>query len=274
MVTPGLRSRDRVSVEEVARRMMATLRKFVPAAVPGVAFLSGGQSDEEATAHLSAMNQIPDLALVADLLLWPRAADCNAGGLERRRQQRGHRPGRLHPPRQDECACCARPVSAGTGSCRLRRPNRSTSRRLGRVLAGRALSFRGLPLRRSVSQSTQWPLPVTAMSAQLFLIVPPNAAPAKTRPRSSGSPQPLKFPPCCCGAARWPRTPYKTMVEAIAPGAQALGAAVMIEGEPGLVRLLGADGLHVQAASGSGARCRRGAEAPSDCRGRRYRLAP
>jgi len=61
MVTPGLRSRDRVSVEEVARRTVDTLRKFVPAAVPGVAFLSGGQSDEEATAHLSAMNQIPDL---------------------------------------------------------------------------------------------------------------------------------------------------------------------------------------------------------------------
>jgi fructose-bisphosphate aldolase, class I len=61
MVTPGLRSRDRVSVEEVARRTVDTLRKFVPAAVPGIAFLSGGQSDEEATAHLSAMNQIPDL---------------------------------------------------------------------------------------------------------------------------------------------------------------------------------------------------------------------
>ena len=61
MVTSGLRSRERASVEEVARRTVDTLRQFVPAAVPGVAFLSGGQSDEEATAHLSAMNQIPDL---------------------------------------------------------------------------------------------------------------------------------------------------------------------------------------------------------------------
>ncbi|MBN9317106.1 MAG: fructose-bisphosphate aldolase class I [Devosia sp.] len=61
MVTPGLRSRDRVSVEEVARRTVDTLRQYVPAAVPGIAFLSGGQSDEEATAHLSAMNQIPNL---------------------------------------------------------------------------------------------------------------------------------------------------------------------------------------------------------------------
>ncbi len=61
MVTPGVRSRDRVSVAEVAKRTVDTLRSFVPAAVPGIAFLSGGQSDEEATAHLSAMNQIEDL---------------------------------------------------------------------------------------------------------------------------------------------------------------------------------------------------------------------
>jgi fructose-bisphosphate aldolase, class I len=61
MVTPGLRSRDRVTADEVARRTVETLRANVPAAVPGIAFLSGGQSDEEATANLSAMNQIPGL---------------------------------------------------------------------------------------------------------------------------------------------------------------------------------------------------------------------
>lgn len=58
MVLPGVNSRDRPSVEEVARRTVAVLREHVPAAVPGIAFLSGGQTDEEATAHLSAMNQI------------------------------------------------------------------------------------------------------------------------------------------------------------------------------------------------------------------------
>lgn len=58
MVLPGINSRDRPSVEEVARRTVAVLREHVPAAVPGIAFLSGGQTDEEATAHLSAMNQI------------------------------------------------------------------------------------------------------------------------------------------------------------------------------------------------------------------------
>ena len=61
MVTPGLRSRDRASVDEVARRTVDVLLKTVPAAVPGIAFLSGGQSDEEATAHLSAMNRIASL---------------------------------------------------------------------------------------------------------------------------------------------------------------------------------------------------------------------
>jgi fructose-bisphosphate aldolase class I len=59
MVLPGINSRERPSIEDVARRTVAVLREHVPAAVPGIAFLSGGQTDEEATAHLSAMNQIP-----------------------------------------------------------------------------------------------------------------------------------------------------------------------------------------------------------------------
>ena len=58
MVLPGINSRDRPGVEDVARRTVEVLREHVPAAVPGIAFLSGGQTDEEATAHLSAMNKI------------------------------------------------------------------------------------------------------------------------------------------------------------------------------------------------------------------------
>ncbi|WP_455476263.1 class I fructose-bisphosphate aldolase [Bartonella sp. B17] len=46
------------SVEEVAEKTIRVLKEAVPAAVPGIAFLSGGQSDEEATAHLSAMNAL------------------------------------------------------------------------------------------------------------------------------------------------------------------------------------------------------------------------
>ncbi len=58
MILPGINSRDRPTVEEVARRTVDVLKEHVPAAVPGIAFLSGGQTDEEATAHLSAMNRI------------------------------------------------------------------------------------------------------------------------------------------------------------------------------------------------------------------------
>jgi fructose-bisphosphate aldolase class I len=58
MVTPGVRSKQQVSEDEIARRTLDVLRAHVPAAVPGIAFLSGGQSDEAATANLSAMNRI------------------------------------------------------------------------------------------------------------------------------------------------------------------------------------------------------------------------
>ncbi|HEV2000463.1 MAG TPA: class I fructose-bisphosphate aldolase [Xanthobacteraceae bacterium] len=58
MVIPGKRSPKRASVEEVAQQTIRVLKACVPAAVPGIAFLSGGQSDEEATAHLDAMNRI------------------------------------------------------------------------------------------------------------------------------------------------------------------------------------------------------------------------
>ena len=55
MVIDGQKAR-KASVDEVAEQTVRVLKATVPAAVPGIAFLSGGQSDEEATAHLSAMN--------------------------------------------------------------------------------------------------------------------------------------------------------------------------------------------------------------------------
>ncbi|MBI1365554.1 MAG: fructose-bisphosphate aldolase class I [Alphaproteobacteria bacterium] len=61
MVVPGKKSGRKASVEEVAENTVRVLKAAVPAAVPGVAFLSGGQSDEEATAHLSAMNALGNL---------------------------------------------------------------------------------------------------------------------------------------------------------------------------------------------------------------------
>ena len=49
---------DQASVEEVAERTLALFKRVVPAAVPGIMFLSGGQPDEKASAHLNAMNNI------------------------------------------------------------------------------------------------------------------------------------------------------------------------------------------------------------------------
>jgi fructose-bisphosphate aldolase, class I len=56
MVLSGYDASDRASVNEVADVTLECFYKHVPAAVPGIVFLSGGQSDEDATAHLNAMN--------------------------------------------------------------------------------------------------------------------------------------------------------------------------------------------------------------------------
>jgi fructose-bisphosphate aldolase class I len=61
MVVAGKKNPKQASVEEAAERTVRLLKACVPAAVPGIAFLSGGQSDEEATAHLDAMNRIGGL---------------------------------------------------------------------------------------------------------------------------------------------------------------------------------------------------------------------
>jgi fructose-bisphosphate aldolase class I len=60
MVLSGADAPDRAGVEEVAEATVQCLLNAVPAALAGVVFLSGGQSDEEATAHLDAMNRLGD----------------------------------------------------------------------------------------------------------------------------------------------------------------------------------------------------------------------
>jgi fructose-bisphosphate aldolase class I len=57
MVVAGKKCGKRAGIEEVADKTLRVLKACVPAAVPGIAFLSGGQSDEDATAHLDAMNK-------------------------------------------------------------------------------------------------------------------------------------------------------------------------------------------------------------------------
>ena len=58
MVTAGQSCAKKYTPEEVAVATVTALRRTVPAAVPGVTFLSGGQSEEEASVHLNAINQV------------------------------------------------------------------------------------------------------------------------------------------------------------------------------------------------------------------------
>ena len=57
MVLSGNTCPQQAGIDEVAERTVACLKRAVPAAVPGIVFLSGGQSDEDATRHLNAMNK-------------------------------------------------------------------------------------------------------------------------------------------------------------------------------------------------------------------------
>jgi fructose-bisphosphate aldolase, class I len=56
MVLSGYSAANRAGIQEVAEQTLRSFRRHVPAAVPGIVFLSGGQTDEDATAHLNAMN--------------------------------------------------------------------------------------------------------------------------------------------------------------------------------------------------------------------------
>lgn len=58
MVLPGKGCDEQVAVDEVASSTLMCLKSAVPAILPGIVFLSGGQSDEDATAHLDAMNRM------------------------------------------------------------------------------------------------------------------------------------------------------------------------------------------------------------------------
>lgn len=61
MVISGKRASNRARPDAVAEATVRVLKRYVPAAVPGIAFLSGGQSPEDATLHLSLMNTLGPL---------------------------------------------------------------------------------------------------------------------------------------------------------------------------------------------------------------------
>ncbi|KAK8450027.1 hypothetical protein SEVIR_7G299700v4 [Setaria viridis] len=60
MVTPGAEAKDRATPEQVAEYTLKLLHRRIPPSVPGIMFLSGGQSEVEATQNLNAMNQGPN----------------------------------------------------------------------------------------------------------------------------------------------------------------------------------------------------------------------
>src|SRR5256884_3269284 len=100
MVVAGKKSPKQASVEEVAEKTVRLLKNCVPAAVPGIAFLSGGQSDEEATPHLDAMKRIGRLPRRPTLSFGPalQAAPQKAWAGRAENAAAGPR-GFSHPPR-------------------------------------------------------------------------------------------------------------------------------------------------------------------------------
>jgi fructose-bisphosphate aldolase class I len=116
MVLPGAGSSERPGAAEVARATLRVLRRVVPAEVPGIAFLSGGQSGELASARLDAMNALPSPSPAAPwtltfsyaraiqqpaLGIWAGApanvAKAQAALLHRARCDRAAREGRYSP---------------------------------------------------------------------------------------------------------------------------------------------------------------------------------
>jgi fructose-bisphosphate aldolase class I len=61
MVISGKKAASRAAPQQVAEATLRTLKRHVPPAVPGIAFLSGGQSSTEATLHLALMNKMGPL---------------------------------------------------------------------------------------------------------------------------------------------------------------------------------------------------------------------
>ena len=60
MILPGTNCKQKSSAEEIAKKTLECLKKNMPSEVPGVAFLSGGQSEIEATKNLNEINKIND----------------------------------------------------------------------------------------------------------------------------------------------------------------------------------------------------------------------
>ena len=121
MVLPGKKySGGKAAPDEVADATIRCFRHTVPAAVPGIVFLSGGQGDEEATANLDAINKKGPLPWQVSFSYGRALQAAGARGVEGRGRERRRRPEGVPAPRQDERPRADRRVE----------PRRRTRRRL------------------------------------------------------------------------------------------------------------------------------------------------
>ena len=104
MVISGSEATDRGNVQDVAEATVQCLLNAAPAALAGVVFLSGGQSDEEATAHLDAMNRLGTFSWplsfsygralqAAALSVWGENINANAAAAQKRLAHRARMNG-------------------------------------------------------------------------------------------------------------------------------------------------------------------------------------
>ena len=113
MVIAGKDCPHQAAAEEIAARTVGVLKRCVPAAVAGIAFLSGGQGDEQATENLADDEPpVPEPAVAAHVLLRPRAAAALAQGVEGRGGERRAGAGAARAPRAHERARRDRRVPA------------------------------------------------------------------------------------------------------------------------------------------------------------------
>ena len=107
MVLSGYECPQQASDDEVADKTIAVYRYAVPAAVPGIVFLSGGQSDEQATARLERDEPARSAPVAAVVLVRPRAPGAGAQGVGRRGRQARGRPAGVReagPPQRPRAA--------------------------------------------------------------------------------------------------------------------------------------------------------------------------
>ena len=70
MILPGNRSKDKSNSVEIAKMTLKCLKENVPREVPGIAFLSGGQTEIEATQNLNEINKINDTIFHDEFFIW------------------------------------------------------------------------------------------------------------------------------------------------------------------------------------------------------------